>query len=169
LASRARAQRRPAVHPLDRPRHRLERAFELGGVDQIQLRDGQIKEQRIYEPSRFDPRPKEGEPMSKVMSKDGTLITFDLVEQGMEPAIRLLLGTAVQHALQGTGWVQAIGLRGGPSPHAGTHRSSPCTACVDEVGALPSGRVVLSRAVWRYYDPLRLPLGRPPLPGGCRL
>src|SRR4029450_8806598 len=33
---------------------------------------------------------------------------------------------------------------------------------VDEAGALPSGRVVLSRAIKRYYDPLRLP-------GGCRL
>jgi hypothetical protein len=41
----------------------------------------------------------------------------DLVEQGMEPALRLLLGTAVEHALQRTGCVQAVGLRGGPSPH----------------------------------------------------
>src|SRR5215211_4182491 len=41
----------------------------------------------------------------------------------------------------------------------------PCTACVDEAGVLPSGRVVLSRVLKRYYDPLRLPLGRPPLPG----
>src|SRR4029450_8681018 len=41
----------------------------------------------------------------------------------------------------------------------------PCNACVDEVGALPLGRVVLSRALKRYYDPLRLPLGHPPLPG----
>src|SRR4029453_5558249 len=39
------------------------------------------------------------------------------------------------------------------------------TRCVDEAGVLPSGRVVLSRALKRYYDPLRLPLGRPPLPG----
>src|ERR671912_2576521 len=93
----------------------------------------------------------------------------DLVEQGMEAAMRLLLGTAVQHTLQGTGWVQAIGPRGGPSPHTGTHRSSPSSTHVDEAGALPSGRVVLSRAVWRYYDPLRLPGGHPPLPGGCRL
>src|SRR4029453_4623887 len=36
-------------------------------------------------------------------------------------------------------------------------------------GSFPSGRVVLSQAVKRYYDPLRLPGGRPPLPGGCRL
>src|SRR4029450_2054195 len=63
----------------------------------------------------------------------------------MEAAMRLLLGTAVQHTLQGTGPVQAIGLCGGPSPHAGTHRSSPSSMRVDEVGALPSGRVVLSR------------------------
>src|SRR5215216_2348761 len=32
-------------------------------------------------------------------------------------------------------------------------------------GSFPSGRVVLSRALKRYYDPLRLPLGHPPLPG----
>src|SRR4029453_18237127 len=83
----------------------------------------------------------------------------------MEAAMRLLLGTAVQHTLQGTGPVQAIGLCGGPSPHAGTHRSSPSSMRVDEAGALPSGRVVLSRTVWRYYDPLRLPGGRLPLPG----
>src|SRR4029453_4081476 len=51
----------------------------------------------------------------------------DLVKQGMKPALRLLLGTAVQHALQRTGCVQAIGLRGGPSPQAGPHRSPPCT------------------------------------------
>jgi hypothetical protein len=36
---------------------------------------------------------------------------------------------------------------------------------VDEAGALPSGRVVLSQAIKRYYDPLRLPGGRLPLPG----
>jgi hypothetical protein len=41
----------------------------------------------------------------------------DLVEQGMETPVRLLLGTAVQHTLQGTDLVQAIGPRGGPSPH----------------------------------------------------
>jgi hypothetical protein len=32
-------------------------------------------------------------------------------------AMRLLLGAAVEHALQGTDRVQAVGLRGGPSPH----------------------------------------------------
>jgi len=34
----------------------------------------------------------------------------------------------------------------------------------DEAGVLPSGRVVLSLTLKRYYDPLRLPGGRPPLP-----
>jgi hypothetical protein len=71
----------------------------------------------------------------------------------MKPAMRLLLGTAVQHALQGTDLVQAIGPRGGPSPHAGTHRIPPPARRVDEAGVLPSGRVVLSRTVKRYYDP----------------
>src|SRR4029450_5288379 len=32
-------------------------------------------------------------------------------------------------------------------------------------GSFPSGRVVLSRALKRYYDPLRLPGDRPPLAG----
>src|SRR4029450_12393942 len=35
---------------------------------------------------------------------------------------------------------------------------------VDEAGALPSGRGVLSQAVCGYYAPLRLPGGRPSLP-----
>src|SRR5215208_6041553 len=35
---------------------------------------------------------------------------------------------------------------------------------VDEAGVLPSGRVVLSRTLKRYYDPLRLPGGHPSLP-----
>ena len=39
----------------------------------------------------------------------------DLVVEGMETTVRLLLGTAVQHPLQGTGRIQAIGSRGGPS------------------------------------------------------
>src|SRR5512132_2070359 len=38
-------------------------------------------------------------------------------------------------------------------------------SCVDEAGALPSDRVVLSQTIKRYYDPLRLPLDHPPLPG----
>jgi hypothetical protein len=87
----------------------------------------------------------------------------DLVEQGMEATVRLLLGAAVQHTLQGTGRIQAIGSRGGPSPHAGTHRSSPSSMRVDEVGVLgPGGLCCPCRH--RYYDPLRLPGGRPSLP-----
>ena len=76
----------------------------------------------------------------------------DLVVQGMEAALRLLLGTAVEHALQRTGWVQAVGLRGGPSPHAGTHRIPPPARCIDEAGVLPitGGCVVRpARAVLR--------------------
>jgi hypothetical protein len=51
----------------------------------------------------------------------------DLVVQGMEPALGLLLGTAVQHALQRTGRVQAIGPRGGPSPHRALTDPLPAT------------------------------------------
>src|SRR5262249_39421588 len=48
----------------------------------------------------------------------------------------VFLGTAVQHALQGSGLVQAIGLPDGPS-RSGTHQnpSSP-TRRIDEAGAL---------------------------------
>ena len=60
-------------------------------VDQVQLRDGLTKEHRIYyEPSRFDPRPKEEEPMRKVMSKDGTQIAFD--RSGDGPPVILVDG-----------------------------------------------------------------------------
>src|SRR4029453_1920733 len=97
-------------------------------------------------------RPMVGSPLAPGPPQD--VAAGDLVEQGMEPADRLLLGAAVQHALQGTDLVQAIGPRGGPSPQAGTHRIPPPARRVDEAGALPSGRVVLSQAVKRYYDPL---------------
>jgi hypothetical protein len=46
----------------------------------------------------------------------------DLVEERMEPTLRILLGTAVQHALQGTNGVQAISPSDGPSRQRGTHQ-----------------------------------------------
>src|SRR5215204_1503023 len=61
----------------------------------------------------------------------------DLVEQGMEPAMRLLLGAAVQHALQRTGCVQAIGLRGGPSPHRALTDPLPATPASMKQGPFP--------------------------------
>jgi hypothetical protein len=88
----------------------------------------------------------------------------DLVEQGMKTTIRLLLGAAVQHTLQGMGLVQAIGLRGGPSPHRALTDPLLGASASMKQGPFPSDRVVLSQAIKRYYDPLRLPGGRPPLP-----
>jgi hypothetical protein len=47
----------------------------------------------------------------------------DLVEQGMEAAIPILLGTAVEHALESTDTVHALGAADGPSRVLGTHQS----------------------------------------------
>ncbi len=70
----------------------------------------------------------------------------ELVVEGMEPTLWFLLGTAVEHALEGSNGVQAIGLSDGPSRLLGTHqRSSPPSSCTGEAGALRSGWVVLSQ------------------------
>ncbi len=61
----------------------------------------------------------------------------DLVVQGMEPALRLLLGTAVEHTLQGTGRVQAVGPRGGPSPHRALTDPLPATPASMKQGSFP--------------------------------
>src|SRR5215218_7054817 len=55
----------------------------------------------------------------------------------MEPAMRLLLGAAVQHALQRTGCVQAVGLRGGPSPHRALTDPLPATPASMKQGPFP--------------------------------
>jgi hypothetical protein len=49
----------------------------------------------------------------------------DLVEEGVEAAIPILLGTAVEHALEGTNPVHALGAADGPSLEIGTHRVPP--------------------------------------------
>ena len=55
----------------------------------------------------------------------------------MEAAIPVLLGTAVQHALESTNPVHAKGAADGPSRN-GTHQSpSPSFPCIDEARALP--------------------------------
>ncbi len=41
----------------------------------------------------------------------------DLVKQGVESTLGILLGAAIQHALEGSNAVQAIGLSDGPSRH----------------------------------------------------
>lgn len=46
----------------------------------------------------------------------------DLVEEGVEAAIPILLGTAVEHALESTNTIHALGTADGPSLEIGTHR-----------------------------------------------
>lgn len=68
----------------------------------------------------------------------------DVLIQGMEAAVRVLLGTAVKHALQGSRFlhpfgpcnrarprgppVRTVGVAGGPSPIPGTHQVSSLVA-----------------------------------------
>jgi hypothetical protein len=46
----------------------------------------------------------------------------DLVVEGLEAAIPILLSTAVEHALESTNPVHAHGVADGPSRHVGTHQ-----------------------------------------------
>ncbi len=46
-------------------------------------------------------------------------------DASMEPSVRVLLGTAVQPALQGPGLLRPLGLAGGPSPPRALTRSPP--------------------------------------------
>jgi hypothetical protein len=46
----------------------------------------------------------------------------DLVEEGVEAAIPILLGTAAEHALESTNTIHARGAADGPSLEIGTHR-----------------------------------------------
>ena len=89
----------------------------------------------------------------------------DLVEEGMEPTCAVLLGTAIEHALQSSNGIQTIGLSDGPSRHVGTHqRPSLRRRASMKQGPFAQGRLCCP-ARRHYYDPLRLPLGRRPLPG----
>ena len=124
--------RHPVAHGWDAERPGLARLARLGDVDPPQRRrpvgpaperGGEIAEEGFH-PGRLDLV--DGHPIDAGRPSVGTNVVpgpfedvaaGDLVEQGMEPAMRLLLGAAVQHALQGTDLVQAVGLRGGPSPH----------------------------------------------------
>src|SRR6266536_144513 len=70
----------------------------------------------------------------------------DLVVEGMEASPWILLGTAIQHALESSNPIDAFGVADGPSRSLGTHQSpSTPSSCIGEVGALRSSRVVLSR------------------------
>jgi hypothetical protein len=89
----------------------------------------------------------------------------DLVEQRMEPSVRIGLGRPVKRMLQSADPVPTDSRQGGPSRNTGTHRSGPFNARVNEAAALPSPQVVLSCRSERYYGRLRLPPGRHPLPG----
>ena len=64
----------------------------------------------------------------------------------METTVSILLGTAVKHALKGTNPIHTNRAADGPSRSSGTHqRLLSFFACIDEVRALRSWRVMLSR------------------------
>src|ERR1039458_3299615 len=82
----------------------------------------------------------------------------DLVTQGMEAAILVLLSAAVEHALESTNPVHAHGAADGSS-RFGTHQSPshPSRASM-KCGPFPMWPAFPAS---EYYDPLRLPLDRP--------
>ena len=82
----------------------------------------------------------------------------DLVIEGVETAILILLGTAVEHALESTNPVHAQGAADGSSRY-GTHQSPshPSRASMKR-GPFPTWPAFPTS---EYYDPLRLPLDRP--------
>ena len=87
----------------------------------------------------------------------------DLVIDGMEAAILVLLGTAVEHALESTNPVHAQDAADGSSRY-GTHQSpSPPSRASMKRGPFPTWPAFPTS---EYYDPLRLPLDHPsPFPG----
>jgi len=125
-----RRHRYPVAHTRDRQRPGAARLSWLGDIDSPQrlrpvgpdpkLRGELLKEGR--HPGRLDGV--DGHPINARRPSVSTdlvpgpledVAAGDLVVEGMETTVRLLLGTAVQHPLQGTGRIQAIGSRGGPS------------------------------------------------------
>src|SRR5690606_19815942 len=68
----------------------------------------------------------------------------DLVEQRMEPSIRVGLGRPVKHVLQGPDSVAIDSCQGGSSRNLGTHQPVLTSTRVNEAAALPSPQVVLS-------------------------
>lgn len=46
----------------------------------------------------------------------------DFVEQGMEPSVRFLLGTSIQHSLESSDTIHTFGAADGPSRSLGTHQ-----------------------------------------------
>ena len=97
-------------------------------------------------------------------ARRSTSIRKTLVVEGVEATLPVLLGTAIQHALQGTNRVHVFDVADGPSRCLGTHQGpSLSTTRIDEAGALRwTGLCCPGRH--RYYGPLRLPLGRLSLP-----
>lgn len=92
----------------------------------------------------------------------------DLVIQGVEPTLGLLLGAAVQHALEGSNRIHTIGVSGGPSRHCGTHQGASLpTSCIGEVGTLPSPTVVLSAGSPVPRPPPTPCMATTPLPGSA--
>src|SRR4030095_8154468 len=81
-----------------------------------------------------------------------------------EPTGGIFLGTAVQHALEGSGLCMTMGPPDGHSC-SGTHQNPSLTPPASmKQGPFPPDRLCCP-VHRRYYDPLRLPLGRSPFPG----
>ena len=89
----------------------------------------------------------------------------DLVEEGMEAAPAVLLGTAIQHPLTGSNRIHALGVTDGPSRCLGPHQGSspPQVASMKQGPFAQAGLCCPGRR--HYYDPLRLPLARMTFPG----
>ena len=89
----------------------------------------------------------------------------ELVEEDVEAARPVLLGAAIQHALEDSDGVQALGLSDGPSRDHGTRQrpSPPSRAPMKQGPFALAGLCCPARP--HYYDPLRLPLDHRPLPG----
>ena len=69
----------------------------------------------------------------------------DLVKERMETTIPILLGTAVEHALESTNPVHTQGAADGPSRYRHSSESFSSFACIDEARALPHVAGLLSR------------------------
>jgi hypothetical protein len=84
----------------------------------------------------------------------------DLVKERVKTTVPVLLGTAIEHALESTNTVHTEGAADGPSLQIGTHQSPshPLRASMKR-GPFPHRRFCCPQRLKQYYRPLRLPLG----------
>ena len=86
----------------------------------------------------------------------------DMANEGVAAAVSVLLGTAVEHALEGTSRVHTDhGVADGTSRSLGTHQGCSLRLRASmKCGPFAPGGLCCP-ADQHYYDPLRLPLGSP--------